>query len=86
VGDEANQNDKLPAYWVANLHTSYQVTKNLQVFGLVNNLFDRKYALFGSYFSPEGVANAGLPITLTDQRTEVPGQPLSVYAGLRAKF
>ena len=30
--------------------------------------------------------NAGLPITLTDLRTEVPGQPLSVYVGLRARL
>src|SRR4051812_36033591 len=39
VGDEANQNVKLPAYWVANLHTSYQIRKDLQIFGVVNNLF-----------------------------------------------
>ncbi len=86
VGDEANQNEKLPAYWVANLHTTYQVTKDVQIFGLVNNVFNNKYALYGTYFETSGVANAGLPITLTDPRTEVPGQPLSIYLGLRAKL
>ena len=42
VGDDANQNAKLPAYWVVNLHTSYQISKNVQVFGLVNNLFNQQ--------------------------------------------
>ncbi len=86
VGDDANQNEKLPAYWVANLRTSYQVSKNVEVFGLVNNLFNQHYALFGTYFDPQGVRNAGLPITFTDLRTEVPGQPLSAYIGLRARL
>jgi iron complex outermembrane receptor protein len=86
TGDEANQNTKLPGYWVANLHTTYQVTKDVQIFGVVNNVFNQKYALFGTYFDPTGVANTGLPIALTDHRTEVPGQPLAVYVGMRAKL
>lgn len=86
VGDDANQNVKLPGYWVANLHTSYQLTKNVQVFGLVNNLFNRKYALLGTYFEPQGVRNVSLPIALTDQRTEVPGSPLAIYVGLKARL
>jgi iron complex outermembrane receptor protein len=86
VGDDANQNPKLPAYVVVNLHTSYQATKNVTLFAVVNNLFNNKYALFGTYFEPQGTAKAGLPIVLTDQRTEVPGQPFAVYAGIRVKL
>ena len=85
-GDQANQNPKLPAYAVFNLRTTYQIDRNVQLFGLVNNLFNKKYLLFGTYFEPQGVQNAGLGIALTDQRTEVPGQPLSIYVGLRAKL
>ena len=33
VGDESNQYAKLPSYTVFNLHTSYQVTKNFQLYG-----------------------------------------------------
>jgi outer membrane receptor protein involved in Fe transport len=33
VGDDSNLNAKVPAYWVANLHTSYQISKDVQVFG-----------------------------------------------------
>lgn len=86
IGDDANQNKKLAGYWLLNLHVFYQLTKNLQIFGLVNNLFNRKYALFGTYFDPQGVANAGLPIVLTDRRTEVLGPPLSIYGGIRVTF
>ena len=86
VGDDANQNAKLPAYWLANVRTSYTITKNVEIFALVNNLFDKRYAPFGTFFDPQGVANAGLPITLTDRRTEVFGPPRSVSGGLRVRF
>ena len=72
VGDDANQNEKLPAYWVANLHRSYQLTKELQVFGIVNNLFNQKYATFGTYFEPQAIANA-VSNPPTDQRTDHAG-------------
>ena len=85
VGDDANQNVKLADYWVANLHTSYQVTKELQIYGLVNNLFNRKFATFGTYFDPQSVVNA-LANPPTDHRTVTPAQPLSIYVGLRAKL
>lgn len=86
VGDDANQNDQLPSYAVVNLHTSYDVTANVTVFGVINNLFNKQYALFGTYFESEGTSKAGLPITLTDQRTQVPGQPFAIYGGVRVKL
>jgi iron complex outermembrane receptor protein len=86
VGDDANQNDKLPGYWLMNLRTSYAITRNVELFALVNNLFDKRYSLFGTFFEPDSVANAGLPITLGDPRTQVYGQPRSVYGGVRVKF
>lgn len=86
VGDDANQNQKLPGYVVANLHTSYQVTKEITLFAVANNIFNNKYALFGTYFTPEGTSKAGLPILLTDQRTQVPGQPFAIYGGIRIRL
>jgi outer membrane receptor protein involved in Fe transport len=44
IGDQANQNVKLADYWVANLNGSYQLTKELQIYGFVNNLFNRRFA------------------------------------------
>jgi iron complex outermembrane receptor protein len=86
VGDDANQNSKLPSYAVVNLHSSYQVNENITVFAVINNLFNKQYALFGTYFESEGTSKAGLPITLTDQRTQVPGQPFAIYGGIRVKL
>ncbi len=86
VGDNANQNKQLSGYWLVNLHATYQVTRQVQLFGLINNLFNRRYALFGTYFDPQSVANVGLPVVLTDHRTEVLGAPLSVYGGIRITF
>ncbi len=82
VGDAANQNPQLPSYWVTNLHTSYQVTEHIQVFGLVNNLFDRKYATYGTYFQTDSIAFKNFH----DARTITPAQPLSAYAGLRVMW
>ena len=85
VGDDANQNEKLPGYVVVNLHTSYQVTKQLQVFGLVNNLFDKRFSTFATYFEPGQIANA-LANPPTDPRMQTPAQPLSVYVGARVRI
>ena len=63
----------------------YQLTKELQLYGVVNNLFNRKFATFGTYFDPQSVINA-VSNPPTDHRTVTPAQPLSVYVGLRAKL
>ena len=44
-------------YWVANLHGSYQLTKELQIYGVINNLFNRKFATFGTYFDVGSIVN-----------------------------
>jgi iron complex outermembrane receptor protein len=82
VGDQSNQNPKVPAYWVVNLHSSYQVRKNVEVFGLVRNLFNRHYYAFGTFFHTDSFPY----LNLTDPRTFVPGMPLAAYAGVRARF
>jgi iron complex outermembrane receptor protein len=87
VGDDGNQNSKLPGYWLANLHAFYQFNEHVRFYGLINNLFDKRYALYGAYFDPSAVANVvGLPVALTDSRSEVPGAPLSVFGGIRITF
>jgi iron complex outermembrane recepter protein len=82
AGDQANQNPKVPAYWTVNLHSSYQVTKNIEVFGLVRNLFNRHYYTFGTFFQTDSFPYLGL----TDPRTSLPGAPLAVYGGVRGKL
>lgn len=86
-GDESNLNTPLPGYATVNLHTSYDITKNVQVYALINNVFDHKYATFGNYVGIDNASAASLgAITFTDPRTIVPAQPLAVYGGLKVMF
>jgi len=85
VGDDANQNAKLPSYTVAAIHASYALARDVELFGRINNLFDRKFALYGSYFNPDDIANA-IPQTLGDPRTQTPAQGISYRAGIRVRF
>ena len=50
VGDEANQNPKLPAYFTLGLHASYKVLDNVEFYARGENLLDRRYYLYGTYF------------------------------------
>ncbi len=83
VGDQANQNPKVPPYAVVNLHGSYQVNKNVEVFAIVQNLFNQHYYTTGTFFDPKSVPPS---LGLSDPRMFVPGMPLAAYAGLRARF
>jgi iron complex outermembrane recepter protein len=90
IHDDSNLNPKVPAYWVVNMHTSYQVTKNVEIFGLVQNLFNQRYYSAGTFFNIGGFNNStpGGPnlFTFNDPRTFLPGMPLAAYAGIRATF
>jgi len=82
AGDQSNQNPEVPAYWVVNFHTSYRINKTVEVFGLVQNLFNQHYYVSGTFFQTDSFPY----LNLTDPRTFVPGMPLAAYAGVRAKF
>ena len=77
VGDESNQNPKVPAYWVVNLHSSYKITENLEVSGLVRNLFNLHYYANGTFFDVTSFPY----LNLTDPRTFLPGMPFAAYVG-----
>jgi len=87
VGDESNQFPRLPGYAVFNLRASYQIDKTFQVYARVNNVFDNRYATYGTFFDINAVpnfANGGAPFT--DPRSLSPAQPRAFYAGLKATF
>jgi iron complex outermembrane receptor protein len=85
VGDEANLNRPTAPYGIINLSTSYQVTKNIQVFGLVENLLDAKYATFGTFSPVTQVPIVGLA-NASDPRSLSIGPPLGAYAGVKITF
>jgi iron complex outermembrane receptor protein len=90
IHDDSNLNPKVPAYWVVNMHTSYQLTKNVEIFGLVQNLFNQRYYSAGTFFNTGGFNNStpgGANLfTFNDPRTFLPGMPLAIYGGIRATF
>lgn len=49
-GDENNQSDmgRVPGFTVMNLDTRFRISRNMEVFARINNLFDRTYANFGT--------------------------------------
>lgn len=88
VGDEAGQDEKLSGYAVASLHGSYALGRGLELYGRIDNLFDRRYATFGTYFGPDGIANVHpnpLPPE-ADPRTNTLAPPRSFQIGLRARW
>src|SRR5882672_7556402 len=87
VGDESNQASRLPPYAVFSLHSSYQINKTFQIYARADNIFDNRYATYGTFFDTGAVpnfANGGAPFT--DPRSLSPARPRAFYAGLRATF
>ncbi len=87
-GDESNQNPQLPGYGVVNFRTYYEVWKGVTIYGLINNVFDHRYATYGAFYDT-GIYNAsGNPSApnLTSPDTITPAQPFSVYTGVKLRF
>jgi iron complex outermembrane receptor protein len=91
-GDEDNLNPELPGYTVASLRTSYQITKNVQVFANIQNLFDRRYSTFGILGDPTGVGAPGVPPngSLGDPdvlpQFQSPAMPRAYFGGVKISF
>ena len=86
-GDENNQdsNGRIAGYAIVDLDTTYQVTKQLQLFAHVNNLFDKRYADFGilgqNFFN--GPGHSFSPDAVTNEQFLGMGAPRGVWVGLR---
>jgi outer membrane receptor protein involved in Fe transport len=85
VGDESNLNPKTGAYVVVNLSSSYKVTQNVTVFGVVENLFNEDHAVFGTFSPTSEVPIVQVPFA-SDPRSLSPGTPLAVYGGVRVRL
>ncbi len=80
-GNENGALPQVPGYAVFGLHTSYQVGKQVQVYGLIQNIFDQRYYTAGGLFDTTSFPNAAP--NLTDPRTFGPGKPFAIYGGVR---
>jgi outer membrane receptor protein involved in Fe transport len=86
-GDEDNQdvNGKIAGYFLVDLDTTYQVTKQLQVFAMVTNLFDKRYENFGilgeNFFNgPNHTFDGNNPV---NEQFVGPGAPRGMWVGMR---
>jgi iron complex outermembrane receptor protein len=91
-GDESNENPPLPGYHVVSLRTSYRISRQIQLFANVQNLFDERYSNFGLYSDPTGVGAPGVPpgadsnAAGVDNRFQSPAMPRALFGGVKLSF
>jgi iron complex outermembrane recepter protein len=92
VGDQSNQLAQIPGHTVVNLHTSYKPVPHFEVFASINNLFNRRYATWGTLSDPTGIGAPGIPpngVTNgpgVDNRFLSPAAPFEAFGGVRITF
>jgi iron complex outermembrane receptor protein len=83
VGDESNQEPKLPGFATVSLRTAWRVGPHLELFAEVSNLFDRRYATYGAFTGLDGLPPN---LNLTNPRTYSPAEGRAFTAGARIRF
>lgn len=81
-GDEANEDKKISAYKVVNLHSRYKLNDNVQFFAKVDNLFDSKYETFGLYGEPDEAPG----FDFEDPRFVGSGAPRAGWIGIKVSM
>lgn len=84
-GDEANLLPPVGAYFLTNVNTSYQLTKNIKLFGLVDNAFNVRYATYGT-LSPTSLIPFPPAPGASNPRALAPGNPIEGYVGMTVTF
>jgi outer membrane receptor protein involved in Fe transport len=80
----------LGGYTRVDLRTSYDLNQHVQFYGLIKNLFDQRYGLYGTYFEAEEV---GEDVDeelggngFSDVRTISPAMPFAAYGGVKVRY
>ena len=84
-GDEANLTPQTPPYLVLNLHSSYQITKNVQLFAIIENVSNATYYTFGTFSPTTSVPIVQAP-GASNPRSYSPAAPVAATVGIRATF
>ncbi|MBO9498837.1 MAG: TonB-dependent receptor [Novosphingobium sp.] len=85
VGDEANLTPPVPGYAIVNLRASIALARGIALTGELRNVFDRKYATFGTFSEVDEVELTEAP-GASDPRAYGPGSPRRWTVGLRGSF
>jgi iron complex outermembrane receptor protein len=84
-GDEANENEKIDGYVIANIFASYRFNDTFTASLRVNNLFDKDYETFGTYGEADEVLEDIYP-DVEGAEFVGPAQPRMVSMNLKARF
>ncbi len=84
-GDPANLTPRLPGFVTLNLNTQYQLTRNVQLFGLIENVNNARYYTYGTFSPVSSVFLAQAP-NATNPRSYSPAAPIGGYGGVRVTF
>jgi len=74
------------------LHASDRPTQHLEIFAAIDNVFNRRYATFGTLSDPTGVGAPGVPANAVtngpgvDNRFLTPGAPFEAFGGIRIRW
>ena len=84
-GDEANENEKIDGYVIANIYASYRFNATFTASLRVNNVFDKDYETFGTYGEADEVLEDIYP-DVEGAEFVGPAQPRMVSVNLKARF
>jgi len=86
-GDEINAYGTLPAYAKLNLRSSYQLTENLQIYGLIENVTNTRAEQFATFFGTTSAASSSAQFLSFTSPTQVSiSAPIGFFAGVKATF
>ena len=78
-GDEDNRHGKVASYTVANLDLHYRVSDRVTVFGLVNNLLDKRYSTYG-------LIGTNVYTATEDDKFRTPAAGRAIWLGMTYSF
>jgi iron complex outermembrane recepter protein len=81
-GDEINAFGTMPSYATLNLRSSYQVTKNVQLYGLIDNVTNTRARSFGTFFNTTQIPF----LSFSDPRMVSVSPPIGFFAGAKVTF
>lgn len=84
MGDESNRDEPVPGYARVDLAAAIDIRPGLSAFADVTNVFNQRYASFGTYAAIGAIRLDEAP-NAADPRANTPGAPRRVLMGLRLR-
>ena len=85
VNDPTNLNRTTGDFAVFTFNTAYRISENIEVYGYVENAFNRRYSTFGTFSPVDEVPIVAVP-GASNNRSLAPGAPVAAFGGLRILF